>query len=117
MLYFLIAVVVGLVVTFAVVSRQSTSSTPSSGAVELTGVVECLPKPGNGPQTLECAYGIKTSDNKHYALRNVEQSMINYPVGTEVVVKGELSPPPTDTVYDINGVINVTAFSKPDAKQ
>ena len=81
-------------------------------AVTLEGTVVCLPhKNGDGPNTLECAIGLK-SDDKYYGLSGATQSELAGSAGSErkVKVSGELQEQSSDK-YTMAGVITVKDFS------
>lgn len=91
-----------------------TSATPQ----ELKGSLVCLPKKGSGAeQTAECSYGLKTGDNKHYALKDSSGKGLfallqGNTIGAAVTVNGLVSTPPADQVYDIVGTIDATEIKK-----
>lgn len=85
---------------------NSFSITPNQ-EVRVKGEIVCLPKKGDGPQTLECAFGLKALDGKHYGLLNSQNPLL-VQTGEVVVVKGLLEPADPNTSYDIAGNINVT---------
>src|SRR5690349_9630557 len=71
-------IVVGLMVAVIVLSGAgvwwwvASHTTPDQpkvikAGVEMTGNLACLPKQGSGPQTLECAYGLRVGDS-YYSL-------------------------------------------------
>ena len=76
----------------------------SNGTQTLKGTVACLPKPGDGPHTLECSLGLKVQE-KYYALKNNPQQ--DLPVNQRVKVTGKITPPGPDEIYDIVGTMNV----------
>jgi hypothetical protein len=86
---------------------------PTKQEITLTGEFTCLPhKDTSGPQTMECAYGLKTADGKYYAIDTHK----NFPSGKIITVTGTLVPVEalnTDTFnkYDIVGIVNVTSSS------
>lgn len=69
---------------------------PSTEETSITGTLECLPpKYPDRPHTLECAYGLKTSEANYYALdTTLFPSPIIYDlaVGTELTVIGMVVP-------------------------
>lgn len=84
--------------------------------VRIKGEIVCLPhKDTEGPQTLECAYGLKSrEDGKYYALGYSDPDalhMTSLPTGEVVVIEGNLSEQP-DSKYDIVGAIEVTSVEK-----
>src|SRR5882672_5437023 len=100
-----VAVVIIVGVALAFLLKGDTPKDSTAGPQTFTGAIECLPKPGNGPHTLECALGLKASNSKHYALKNNPKS--DLPVGTKVKISGTTTPPTTNEIYDISGTIDV----------
>jgi hypothetical protein len=94
-----VAIIIGVAAALLWNAHNSTR-----GLQTFTGTIECLPKPGDGPHTLECALGLKAS-NKHYALKNNPQNSL--PVGTNVKVSGTTTPPAANEIYDITATIDV----------
>jgi len=63
--------------------------------VELAGEYVCLPhKDTTGPQTDECAFGLKTDDGAYYAvdLSSVSQEGIYFMVGNRITANGIVTP-------------------------
>lgn len=138
--YFLIAVIIVLgVLGFSLKQNSQTDTTPgvmvtstvgTSPTVEpgigqdnpttLIGEFVCLPhKDTTGPQTEECAYGLKTHPDVWYGL-NVENlnsdQKTQFKAGDRVRVTGLLKlvneiVPGQWEKYNIQGVINVTQIS------
>lgn len=79
--------------------------------VTITGKSVCLPhKNNNGPQTMECAYGIKASDGKYYGLRDPEMKfMTALATGETITVTGVVTDEPGSR-YDIVGVIEIQSL-------
>ncbi len=100
----IVVVAVGILVGMQL-QKDSDTGGSSSTVRTITGKIVCLPKPGNGPQTLECAFGLQADDHKYYSLRNNTRQDI--PTSTKVRVKGTVSAPSSDEIYDIDGVITV----------
>ncbi|HET6746896.1 MAG TPA: hypothetical protein VFH06_02195 [Candidatus Saccharimonadales bacterium] len=74
------------------------------------GTAVCLPhKDSNGPQTMECAVGIKTTDGIFYGISGDTESKLSGMTGTDkkVRVTGKVEKS-TDTIYDIDELINVS---------
>jgi len=82
----------------------------------LTGVQVCLPhKDTSGPQTMECAFGMKTDDGKHYALDLVLMSQTPPEIqnGQRFSASGLVTPIENLSSdhwqkYDIVGIFSVT---------
>lgn len=81
--------------------------------VSVKGVLVCLPhKNSGGEQTLECAFGLKSNEGKHYALSDPGwKFLINTPMNTQVTVDGILTRK-DDTKYDSVGVIEIINLTK-----
>ncbi len=82
--------------------------------VTVKGEIACLSKRGNGPQTMECAIGLKSFDGKYYSLKNLSKVDPDYAFsqgGVSVAVTGEFiadAPKgPDGNVYDVVGTIDV----------
>lgn len=84
----------------------------TSGSI--TAQTICLPpKETKGPQTTECAYGLKTADNALYALSDRRKGRIAKPVtGTPVTVTGTYELSDTNSKYDIVGIIQISEMEK-----
>lgn len=105
----LVAAVIVITITLAVLNMRA--PTPKATDIVLSGEITCLPhKTSSGPQTLECAFGLKTDDNRYFALHDVPPPQAQTAVGTRVTVHGVLNTD-TDNIYDITGTINVTSLS------
>jgi len=81
--------------------------------VTITGVVVCLPhKDTSGPQTLECAFGIKDKTGIYYGLRDENHRfMASIQTGKTVTVTGILRTDPK-TIYDIKGIIEIQSLTE-----
>lgn len=85
---------------------------PSVGSeTTIEGEVVCLPhKDTSGPQTLECAYGVKLEDGTYYGLEDTDgayQNISSLPVGKQARLTGTLKEEPSDR-YQSVGVFTVT---------
>lgn len=88
-------------------------------SITVLGVITCLPKISDGPQTLECAIGLRGENGNYYGLRNTEKVD---PVGQfltgEIPLKvsgtlyQEIIKGPDGNQYDVVGVIDVQAIEK-----
>lgn len=105
LLTMLVAVVV------VIVQTKSSVKAPSLGRVAIVGEVVCLPhKNTTGPQTLECALGLKDKKGRYYVLSDEKNDYKNISKafnGAEVNVTGTISTADND-VYSVNGTIEVT---------
>ncbi len=118
-----VPVIVVLLTAIIVVAMQSKASvkapepTPitTAGTIQVKGTVLCLPhKNTDGPQTMECALGIKDEKGLYYALsdtdsgyKNISSLATNEAVTvTGTLVKGE------NKTYPTVGTLKVTAVTK-----
>ena len=89
----------------------ASSPAPTPGPITLSGEITCLPHRGDGPTTLECAFGLRGDDGKYYGLRGIAQERFvsgEIDVGKRVRVSGTLVLPETNERYDIVGRIDVS---------
>jgi len=86
--------------------------------VTLSGSSVCLPhRDTSGPQTMECAFGLKTDDGSYYALDLLileSEILRDFPTQERLTLKGTLIPledidERTWNVYDIVGQLRVTS--------
>ncbi len=93
---------------------------PAAGDITVKGTMECLPhKNTNGPQTLECAFGLKDENGTHFALRDTDpgyKNISNIATGAPIIVKGTFIPS-TDTKYQSIGIIEVASIAIADVPQ
>lgn len=76
--------------------------------ISVQGTINCLdPKDTSGSQVLSCAVGLKTDDNKNYALNNPNDTPAQSGIlsGKNVMVTGMLTRPAT--TYKSDGTILV----------
>ena len=81
------------------------------------GEVLCLPhRDTSGPQTLECAIGLKASTGEYYALdlNRISGEATQYPTGTTIEAQGTLTPVEMLSsdhwrIYPITGIFSVTS--------
>jgi hypothetical protein len=84
----------------------------------LSGTYVCLPhRNTSGPQTMECAFGIRTDDGKHYGIDFNLMSQTkpeNIEMGSRITANGLMTPVEMlssdrwTTVYNIVGIFSVT---------
>jgi hypothetical protein len=95
-------------------SRTAVDAEPQN--MTLSGVYECLPHADTtGPQTEECAFGVRTDDGEYYAV-NFGQSagaMEQFKAGAHIVAEGFMIPKEalTDKTWDtylMKGMFTVT---------
>jgi hypothetical protein len=77
----------------------------------IAGEVVCLPhKDREGPQTMECAFGLLALNGNYYGLANLNQDDLisgRINTGDEVRVTGTIIPPQPQNIYDVIGIIEV----------
>lgn len=108
-------------------SCATTSAQKGDDAVEtprrvtLSGTSVCLPhRDASGPQTMECAFGLKAADGTHYALdlsAYQPEMYWEFPTHESVSIEGALVPlddidEHTWNAYDIAGQLRVTAIHR-----
>lgn len=88
---------------------------PQGTAVSIEGTMVCLPHKGtSGPQTMECAFGLKADDGRYYALSDTDPQYRNVsgvPMNVRVKVEGTFIAR-TDSKYQDIGIIYVTAVTR-----
>lgn len=93
-------------------AQQPEAESGNGEPVTVTGTFTCLPhKQTDGPQTLECAFGLRTEDGTYYALRDssTDYSLLGGVATDEkITVTGTLSDNP-QTIYQDRGIITVTS--------
>lgn len=112
----------GCILLTACSPSMSANNGPDADApprrAELAGTTVCLPhRDTSGPQTMECAFGIRTDDGVHYALDlSVLQTdvLFDFPTHERVVLEGSLVPlddidERTWKTYDIAGQLRVAS--------
>ena len=103
-------------------SNSSTSSgifnyspLPVSNGEDITisGTIICLPhKNTTGPQTLECAFGLKAEDGNNYGLTDPDYKyLMGAGTGTKVKISGKLTKK-QDTKYNSAGTITIENLIK-----
>lgn len=99
--------------------KQDSLLTPTLGPITIEGEMTCLPKTGQGAQTLECLMGLKGIDGRHYGLKNLSKLDPTYKLsrdGLKVLVTGTFRPDelrgPDGNKYDVVGVIEVTSIKE-----
>lgn len=92
---------------------------PPAGPITISGEITCLPKIGQGAQTLECAIGLKGADSQYYGLKNLFKFDPEYKFsrgGLRVEVSGTFSfeemKGPDGNKYNIVGVIDVASIKE-----
>ena len=100
----------------AVPNSISPVSLPKSSnrSVSIDGAIICLPHLNtSGPQTTECAFGLKSDEGTYYSLVDTNPSYKNiskFPMGTSVEVIGTFTPE-ISTRYRSSGIVEVSAIN------
>lgn len=96
-------------------SSNDQSIVPTGDSVTIKGTILCLPhKDTTGPQTMECAYGLKDEKGVYYALGDSDSGFKNIssvPMNEQVEVIGALKKQ-SSTIYPTVGTITVTKISR-----
>lgn len=89
------------------------SASSQGNYIKISGTMICLPYVNSeGPQTLECALGLKGEDGNNYGLNDPGwKYLIGVGNGTQIEIKGTLTKK-TDTKYDSAGVIEIENLVK-----
>lgn len=95
------------------ITQGVASTTPAAGPITVRGTVVCLPHTDtSGPQTLECAFGIKDARGTYFALSDTDtayRNLMDLPFGkTTVEVSGTFTPRAGSNYQDV-GVIAVSS--------
>lgn len=94
-------------------TENNNGSGQTGQEVMLEGEIVCLPhKNTEGPQTLECAFGLQTQEGTHYDLRNLSQEPGSIDTGMQVQVTGTSTRPEADNIYDVAAVIEVKSIKE-----
>jgi hypothetical protein len=116
-IFLAIIIVIGAFGYGAYVFSKSPSAqvaTQPAGPVVIKGVIVCLPhRDTTGPQTTECAFGLKDTAGRYYGLHDSSPSYKNIssvPMNTMVEVVGTFAPK-EDTKYQSSGMITVTSIT------
>lgn len=105
------ASIVAITITL-VANTQNPPASLQGGSLRVSGEMVCLPHKGNGDiHTMECAYGLRTDDNRYYGLQ-YEPFPNDIQIGQRVSVKGTISAA-GDSPCDIVGTIAVSELTQP----
>lgn len=116
-LYLLIGVCMAFVVSILLLAllaaNQSAQNQQNADQprAEYSGNLACLPYKNTQPGqtvTLECATGLRTTDGKYYALKDIPDEYKYLEFSTDIIVSGEVTPPAADDRYDTIGTIKVS---------
>lgn len=99
------------------VEEISDDPLPEPASITITGTIDCLPKRGSGPQTLECAIGLRAENGLYYGLKNLATldpenrfSAGGLPVIVTGMVTQEDFRGPDGNRYDIVGVVELSSI-------
>jgi hypothetical protein len=97
--------------------QSDTSQSPVvTGPTTVTGKIVCLPhKDQNGPQTLECAYGLQAADGTYYGLQGLSQEDLitgRLTAGAKVTVHGTMQAVDNGEKYAVVGNIKVESVDE-----
>ena len=99
-------------------SGEGTPEEEMEETITVRGEIVCLPKVGDGPQTMECAFGVMDEEGLYYNLGGIswdapERELLE--TGTEVEISGVLVYEevfgPDGNPYDTVGIINVDSMT------
>ncbi|HVI69572.1 MAG TPA: hypothetical protein VM581_03880 [Magnetospirillaceae bacterium] len=104
-----IALLATAVIVMVIMMAARTQAPSGDVQTTVAGEFVCLPhKNTDGPQTLECAYGIRTDDNRYYALQ-FTPFPTDIATGKRAEVTGTLTTG-SDSIYNIVGTIKVESY-------
>jgi hypothetical protein len=99
------------VASLFLVKPSTAPPAPEQNTVTLSGKTVCLPhKNQEGPQTLECAFGLLTDDNAHYGLRGNNAAVTD--TNMQIDVTGAITAPAENELYDVVGNIEVESITQ-----
>ncbi len=81
--------------------------------IKIKGELTCLPhKDQSGPQTMECAFGLRDAKGTYYALRDTDPGYknVSQPTGKQYEAVGKFTPQ-EDTKYPIIGTIEIQSLT------
>jgi hypothetical protein len=117
---FAVAIVAFMLVAFVLQNRSSPSNNqqqgiPVEGSIQMKGVALCLPhKDTSGPQTLECAIGLKDEKGNYYGLKDSDpgyKNISSLPMNQQVQVNGSFKKE-MSSMYPTIGTIEVTKITR-----
>lgn len=112
---FLSAALLDIAILFRIKSTSHLKSLiPPQGNIAIAGSVVCLPhRNPNGPQTMECAYGLKDAQGRYFGLSGSDpqhKDISTVGMNTPVLVRGTFSVS-SSTQYPTIGIIQVKSIS------
>lgn len=126
---FIALILIGVAIGYSLGQNEPDSSVTSTPYVDVSpandlpastddpvtkeGIIGCLKTSGDGPQTMDCAIGLTTSDGTQYGLGSEDPTLTgSVPTGTTVRVTGTPSEPTNTDKYSTAGTIHVTTLTK-----
>ncbi len=113
-----IVAVVGIItaVGFWLLSIAGAKAEPKiePGPISTSGTMVCLPhKDTSGPQTMECAYGLKDAEGQYFGLHGLDQEKLmdgTVTINKHVTVSGDVTLPSANEKYGIVGNIDISSI-------
>lgn len=112
-------IIIGALAVWFFGGRENMANVPPDGPITIAGTIVCLPHADtDGPQTLECAYGLLGEDENYYMLQDSmatsgPSSIVNIPTDTDVEIEGTFTAG-TDDTYATVGTIDVIRITPED---
>ncbi|MFN3188527.1 MAG: hypothetical protein ACK42D_03255 [Candidatus Paceibacteria bacterium] len=101
------------------INQPQASDRPEEGPITEQGIITCIPKIGDGPQTMECALGLRNSDGTYFGLRHLSDndedfSLVSPEITVEVsgMLVHEDMYGPDGNRYDTVGIIEIMTISE-----
>ncbi len=118
----IVIIIVGVYIAFSKKEPLDTPSDPvqiSEGPITESGIITCIPKLGTGPQTMECALGLKNNEGVYYGLKYLSDHDENFSLVspeitvevTGVLILEEIFGPDGNK-YDTVGTIEIETISE-----
>lgn len=96
-------------------ANSGQTETPAEGSVTIKGTAVCLPhRDTSGPQTLECAFGLKDEKGLYYALKDSDpgyRNVSSLPMNTQVTITGTFEKD-TNSKYATIGTIEIASIAE-----
>lgn len=95
--------------------KVNNANVPNEGSIVIKGEMLCLPhKDTSGPQTMECAFGLKDEKGKYYAIQDTDPNYRNTAsvvMNVNVEVTGTFEKGTSD-IYPTVGTIKATKITE-----
>ncbi|MDO8610898.1 MAG: hypothetical protein Q7R95_10235 [bacterium] len=114
---FLFTIFIAIFLTISIGFKNPTQPTtiPPTGNIVIQGTILCLPHKNTfGPQTKECAYGLKDDSGRYFSLNDashVYKNILGIPMNVRIEVEGVFELRSISNYLDI-GVIQVSRVKK-----